>query len=430
MTLRAPSYFLFAFLCIVLPISSQIRQHYALVLQDAPVTANFTTREAARSLQADSYRAQIQSRQAALKSELASRNFNVTGSVSTLANAVFVVSTPDREAELRSLAGVVDVIPMRKLHPTINRATQLMNAPAAWTTLGGVSNAGAGIKIGIIDSGIDQTHPAFQDSTLKAPAGFPKCTNGHPEDCNYTNNKVIVARSYIRQQSAPSNASNPAADSIPDDYSPRDRDGHGTATASVAAGSANSAGAVAFNGMAPKAFVGNYKVLGTGFEGMSLTTWEDAVAQAVEDAFTDGMDVVSCSLGVIALTPASQDFLASAFEKAAEGGMVIAASAGNDGGNGQQFPSPTFNVMSSPSIAPSVIAVGATINSHIFNPSVSVPGAPANLQSISAQVRTRTTYYEAFGASSRATDRHTAARERWLRLLAPCLPSHCRTHML
>ena len=112
------------------------------------------------------------------------------------------------------------------------------------------------------------------------------------------------------------------------------------------------------------------------------------------------MDVVSCSLGVIALTPASQDFLASAFEKAAEGGMVIAASAGNDGGNGQQFPSPTFNVMSSPSIAPSVIAVGATINSHVFNPSVSVPGAPANLQSISAQGSDANYYYEAFGASS------------------------------
>jgi minor extracellular serine protease Vpr len=399
MTPRTPSYFLLAFLCAVLPISSQIRQHYALVLQDPPVTANFMTREAARSLQADSYRAQIQSRQAALKSELASRNFNVIGSVSTLGNAVFVVSTPDREAELRSLAGIVDVIPMRKLHPTINKATQLMNAPAAWTTLGGVSNAGAGIKIGIIDSGIDQTHPAFQDSTLKPPAGFPKCTTGHPEDCNYTNNKVIVAKSYIRQQSAPSNPSNPAADSLPDDYSPRDRLGHGTATASVAAGSANSAGAVAFNGMAPKAFVGNYKVLGTGFEG-TLVAFEDAVAQAVEDAFNDGMDVVSCSLGVIALTPASQDFLASAFEKAAQGGMVIASSAGNDGGNGQQFPSPTFNVMSSPSIAPSVIAVGATINSHVFNPSVSVPGAPTNLQSISAQGSDANYYYESFGASS------------------------------
>ena len=58
----------------------------------------------------------------------------------------------------------------------------------------------------------------------------------------------------------------------------------------------------------------------------------------MEDAFNDGMDVVSCSLGVIAITPASQDFVASAFEKAAEGGMVIAVSAGNDGSNETAVP--------------------------------------------------------------------------------------------
>ena len=395
---RASSYFLLAFLCIVLPISSQTREHFALVLQDPPVTGRFLTREAARTPQADTYRAQIEARQAALRTELASRNFNVIGSVSTLANAVFVVSTSDRVAEMRTLAGVADVIPMRKLHPTINKATQLMNAPAAWATLGGVSNAGAGIKIGIIDSGIDQNHPAFKDSSLTPPAGFPKCTTGHPEDCNYTNSKVIVARSYIRQQSAGTNPSNVAADSLPDDYSPRDRLGHGTGTASVAAGSANTGGAVAFNGMAPKAFLGSYKVLGTGFEG-SLTAFEDVAVQALEDAFNDGMDIVSCSLGVIAITPAAQDFIASAFEKAAEGGMIIAVSAGNDGGNGEQFPSPTFNTMSSPATAPNVIAVGATLNSHLFQPSVSVPGGASSLQSISAQT-TDAYYYGPYGASS------------------------------
>ena len=78
--------------------------------------------------------------------------------------------------------------------------------------------------------------------------------------------------------------------------------GHGTATASVAAGNVNSAGAVTFNGMAPKAFLGNYKVLGTGYSSGTLVAFEDAVVQAIEDAFTDGMDIVSCSLGVIALT--------------------------------------------------------------------------------------------------------------------------------
>ncbi len=123
MTARTPSYLLLAFLCIVLPISSQTREHYALILQDPPVTARYATREAARSLQAESYRVQLESRQAALRSALASRNFHVAGSVSVLANAVFVVSTADRVAEMRSISGVSDVIPMRKMHLLLNKAT-------------------------------------------------------------------------------------------------------------------------------------------------------------------------------------------------------------------------------------------------------------------------------------------------------------------
>ena len=74
--------------------------------------------------------------------------------------------------------------------------------------LGGMGNAGAGIKIAVIDSGIDQTHPAFQDSSLQLPAGFPKCT---PGDCAYTTNKVIVARSYVKQIGAGTDPTNPAA---------------------------------------------------------------------------------------------------------------------------------------------------------------------------------------------------------------------------
>ena len=85
----------------------------------------------------------------------------------------------------------------------MDRAAGLVNAQTAWSAVGGASNAGAGIRIGIIDSGIDQNHPGFQDSSLTPPAGFPKCTDGHPEDCAYTNKKVIVARSYVRLTAAP-----------------------------------------------------------------------------------------------------------------------------------------------------------------------------------------------------------------------------------
>jgi len=365
--------------------------HYALILADPPVLERFPAREAARSAAGESYRREIEAKQQSLKAALEARNFHVVGSVSMSSNSVFVIAAPERVAELQSLPGVTAVIRMRMHKANLNRATQLMNAPTAWNLLGGVSNAGSGIKIAILDSGIDQTHPAFQDPSLQMPAGFPICTASHPEDCAYTNNKVIVARSYVRLIAAPSDPANPAVDSSPDDYSPRDRDGHGTAVASVAAANQNSF-AVTFTGMAPKAWLGSYKIQGT-VNGSP----EDIGVMALNDAFNDGMDIANYSLGALATTapldtgaacglPAGTpcDFSAFNFEKIAQAGMVIAVSVGNDGFSGsQQFP--TFNLVSSPSNAPSVIAAGATMNSHVFEPGVSVPGGPSNLQFIAAQ---------------------------------------------
>ena len=353
--------------------------HYAVILEDAPVLDRFPNRAAARSLAAQSYRQQIEARQQSLKSELQSRGFQVVGSVSTSSNAIYVVSSPARVSELQSLPGVVSVIRMRMLHSNLNRATVLMNAPAAWTALGGSSNAGKGIKVAIIDSGIDQTHPAFQDSSLSMPAGFPLCTKDHPEDCAYTTNKVIVAKSYIRQQAAPSDPKNPAADSFPDDYSPRDREGHGTAVASAVAANQNSGPAVTFTGMAPKAWLGSYKV-----QGQITGASEDVLVAALNDAFTDGFDIANVSLGVLATTgpldtgaacglptttpPTPCDYMAFNFEKVAQAGMVITVAVGNEGYSSPLFNYPTYGLISSPANAPSVIAVGGTLNDHIFEP--------------------------------------------------------------
>ena len=71
-----------------------------------------------------------------------------------------------------------------------------------------------------------------------------------------------MARSYVRELSVGS-SNDPTAvanDSGPDDYSPRDRSGHGTAIASVIAGNQITGPAVPFSGMAPKAWLGNYRV--------------------------------------------------------------------------------------------------------------------------------------------------------------------------
>jgi uncharacterized protein (TIGR03437 family) len=407
--------FLFPLL-LVAPIFAQQQRsvrHYALVLEDPAVADRFATREATRSVEAENYRGQIQARQASVQQDLASRKFVVLGAVDTLSNAVFVATTPDRVAELRSLAGVKGVIPMRTLKPHLNRATSLANAPVAWTALGGQSNAGKGIMVGVIGSGIDQTHAAFQDPSLSMPPGFPKCTANFPADCNYTNSKVIVARSYVRELSAGS-STDPnlvANDSGPDDYSPRDRSGHATAIASVIAGNQITGPAVPFSGMAPKAWLGNYKVEnspgmpGGGWQGLTNSSgapsWESVYIQALNDAFNDGMDIVNLSSGVLATygpldtgsvcgQPAGIpcDFLAYNYEKAAQGGMLITVSAGNDGENGYDFFNGIdtgYNLISSPATAPSVIAVGATMNSHVMQPTVSLVGGPSTLQSITAQ---------------------------------------------
>jgi uncharacterized protein (TIGR03437 family) len=375
-----------------------------LVLEDPAVGDRFTTREATRSAAAENYRGQIQARQTSLKQELASRKFAVVGAVDTLSNAIFVATTPDRAGELKSLPGVKGIIEMRPVKPRLNAATTLANAPAAWTALGGQSNAGKGIMIGVIGSGIDQTHPAFQDGSLSMPAGFPKCTANFPADCNYTNSKVIVARSYVRELSAGSSSDSTAVanDSGPDDYSPRDRSGEGTAVASVIAGNQIGGPAVPFSGMAPKAWLGNYRVENSpGMPGGAGKNFESVYVQALNDAFNDGMHIVNLSSGVIAtygpLDTGSVcgqaagvpcDFLAFNFEKAAQLGMVITVSAGDDGESGYDFFNTAqtgFNLISSPATAPSVIAVGATMNSHVLQPSVSLVGGSSTLQSIVAQ---------------------------------------------
>jgi hypothetical protein len=110
---------------------------YILTLQDQPVTTRFTARAEMQGAQAAAYRTQIEARQAAIKSNLAARIISVTGSVSVLQNLIFVAAPASRVAEMQSIPGVVSVRPMRRFKPTLNAATQLLNAPAAWTTVGG-----------------------------------------------------------------------------------------------------------------------------------------------------------------------------------------------------------------------------------------------------------------------------------------------------
>jgi minor extracellular serine protease Vpr len=367
---------------------------YALILDDPPVSNQFASRAAIESTGARNYRQQIQAHQQTLRDELDKRSIQVTSSVSTVLNAVFVSAPRERLAELQSLPGVKGVVPVRRYKMKLNRATQLVNAQAAWNNFGGMQNAGTGMKIAILDTGIDQNHPALQDPSLKVPAGFPICNV--PNCTAYTSNKVIVARSYVSLLAAPSDPKNPAADSRPDDYSPRDRVGHGTATASCAAAvSTLTPAQLTISGVAPKAFVGNYKIFGS--PGVNDGATDESIIQAFEDALADHMDVASLSVGGAALTgpldtgaacgqPAGVpcDLVPPVIETVVKAGMVVVVAAGNDGDGQESVFAPVFNTIESPGDAPSAITVGATTNSHFMVEGVEVPGpgVPANLQAI------------------------------------------------
>ena len=340
---------------------------YALILQDPPVAQVAQSRQTLQSQASQAHRAKVELAQRTVLSELARQKVVVHRALTTLANAIYVDAAKADPAALAAIPGVrrVQFLPM--VRRDLNAAVDLVNASAAWGAVGGASNAGAGVKIGIIDSGIDQTHPGFNDAGFTAPSGFPK------GDTAYTNKKVIVARSYVDSLIG----TNPVS-TTPDDRSPRDRIGHGTAIAMIAAGVQNQSPLGSIQGIAPKAWLGNYKIFGS--PGINEVTFDSTVEAALEDAISDGMDIVALSLnegdpadfgpldtGTTCETndpTALCDVRAQRIENATKLGLTVVASAGNSGNAGAK--APAHNSLHSPGTAPSAVTVGATNNSHIL----------------------------------------------------------------
>ena len=132
------------------------------------------------------------------------------------------------------------------MHRKLNKALDLVNASGAWSALGGPNNAGAGIKIAILDSGIDETHPGFQDRSLTTPPGFPK--SGDADDATHTTNRIIVVRGFVGPLAS---GDGTPEFTLPDDLSARDHVGHGTAAAMIAAGVSHQSPVGTISGVAP-----------------------------------------------------------------------------------------------------------------------------------------------------------------------------------
>ncbi len=326
---------------------------YIVELSTEPVAAHMAAislRAGIRGTAASAHRTRIRTEQRVLRNRLTERGVEVLDSADTVANALFVRMPDDDISRLTSAPGVLRVRPVRAVHMLLDRAVILHKVPEAWNRVGN-DHAGAGVKIAIIDSGIEAGHPGFQDSSLTPPDSFPRVAQA--VDQAQVNNKVIVARSYVGMLS-----------NRDPDHSASDRVGHGTALAMTAAGVRVAGPLATITGVAPKAFLGNYKIFGT--PGYNDDTSDDVVIKAMDDAVADGMDVINLSLGVDLAPRLNDDPVVQAVEQASQAGVIVVASAGNNG--------PDLNTLASPATAPSVIAVGASTNDRTFAASVELPG--------------------------------------------------------
>ena len=314
--------------------------------------ARSAPRGAARGLlhtpAAGQHRALVRSQQATVRTAIQAAEGKVLGAVETVANALMVEIPDAKASRLASIPGVLKVYPVYTFRLVLDHALPLHHVPQAWSQVG-ISNAGAGIKIALIDTGIDIGHPGFADAGFTMPAGFPLADS--QLDLQYTNKKVIVARSYASLFLS----SDP-------DPSAADHVGHGTATAMVSGGVSNAGPLATISGVAPQAWLGSYKVFGT--PGYNDNASSDAIIMAIEDAVNDGMDILNLSLGSVA-GRMSSDMDVQILDTVDSLGVIVVAAAGNYG------PDPA--TMGSPADAPSVIAAGASNNDRFFADSVVLP---------------------------------------------------------
>jgi subtilisin family serine protease len=315
----------------------------------AVLAARQGSRFAAREASFAAQRAAVRRNQADARTRITELGGTVLDSMDTVANAL-MVSIPDaRAAELSKVPGVVKVHPVHRVRPLLNHALPIHKVPDAWNTLPlGQNSAGAGIKIGMIDSGIDVNNPAFSDP-LPPVAGFPMVLAN--SDLQFTNAKIIVAKNYTPL--------------LPDGGDPdaNDRDGHGTGTAMAAAGGTATSPYGPIIGVAPKAYLGSYKVL----DANGATS--DVIAKAVDDAVADGMDVLNISLGSWVASYSDIDPNAidlTAIEAATKAGVVVAVAGGNSG--------PGAGSISDYGSLPDVITLGAIMNDRALGYAITVSG--------------------------------------------------------
>lgn len=267
----------------------------------------------------------------------------------TLWNGLSVSADPAAIAQLRRLEGVKAVFPVVQIPrpdafadpgnvADMATAVSMTGADIARSQLG---YTGAGVRVGIIDTGIDVNHPLLGGSGTSG--------NGQPGDPDFPNVRVVTGFDFVGD-AYDASSNDPLKFTPFPDANPDDCNGHGTHVAGIVGASG------ALNGVAPGVDLGAYRVFGC--EGSSAA---DVILAALERSLADGMQVVNLSLGAAYQWP--QYPTALACDRLVNRGVVVVASAGNNG-QGTSASPVTDNLFSlgAPGVGNKVISVASIDN--------------------------------------------------------------------
>ncbi|XP_057977562.1 subtilisin-like protease SBT2.5 [Malania oleifera] len=249
-----------------------------------------------------------------------------------------------------------------KMEKFTTHTPEFLGIPAGvWPTLGGANSSGEGVVIGLIDTGINPHHPSFiaQEGLGRNGKKFKgKCTTGElfpPAACS---GKIAGARYFARAAVAAGEFN------VTRDYaSPFDADGHGSHTASTAAGNhqvpviANGFNYGYASGMAPGARIAVYKAL------CAFGGYMSDVVAAVEQAVEDGVDILSLSIGPPSIPSGPSAFL-NVLELellfATKAGVLVVQAAGNGGPSSSSILS----------FSPWIMSVAASVTDRKYSNSI------------------------------------------------------------
>ncbi len=310
---------------------------------------------------AEALREEIKADQAPVEAAVVRAGGTVLATTQDAYNGVKVTVA---ESELEALAAQPNVAAVKPVvaHTVDNEeSVPFLDVPEeVWE---GLELTGEGVKVGIIDTGIDYTHADFGGpGTTEA---FEAATADEDGSESFPTKKVVGGYDFAGDDyNAAEPAGSPATIPQPD-ANPLDCEGHGTHVAGTTAGQGVTEDGETFTGpyttgayedgfgigpgVAPEAELYALKVFGC--EGST-----DLSTEAVDWAVANDLDVINLSLG--STFSLQDDVLTDALDNAARSGIIVAVSAGNDG----DVP----YILGSPSSAPRAISVAAVDSNASF----------------------------------------------------------------